>query len=143
MITIIITNIIGNVCKVLFRVSEIHQLKTFSESYPENGVNSINIEIERKRIRPKLKALVKGHSFGEHVIDGDALKNYIFPTGEEGNYDVFISYSHNDKDDAIFLTLWLEQKCGLRVFLDYYVWGSADSLLKDIDDYYCKQKNGI
>lgn len=77
------------------------------------------------------------------MIDGDVLKEYTFPTGEEGNYDVFISYSHKDKDDAIFLASWLEQKCGLRVFLDYYVWGSADSLLKEIDDIYCKQKNGM
>ena len=123
-------------------ISEIHQLKTFSESRPIYGIESINIDEVRKAIRPNLKALVKGSTSAENVIDGNALKNYIFPTGEDGDYDVFISYSHDDTDDAIFLASWLEQKCGLRVFLDYYVWGSADSLLKDIDDHYCKQKDG-
>ena len=123
-------------------ISEIHRLKTFSESRPIYGIESINIDEVRKAIRPNLKALVKGSTSAENVIDGNALKNYIFPTGEDGDYDVFISYSHDDTDDAIFLASWLEQKCGLRVFLDYYVWGSADSLLKDIDDHYCKQKDG-
>lgn len=123
-------------------ISEIHRLKTFSESRPIYGIESINIDEAKKAIRPNLKALVKGYTSAENVIDGNALKDYIFPTGEDGNYDVFISYSHKDTDDAIFLASWLEQKCGLRVFLDYYVWGSADSLLKEIDDHYCKQKDG-
>ena len=123
-------------------ISEIHRLKTFSESRPIYGIESIKIDEVRKAIRPNLKALVKGSTSAENVIDSNALKNYIFPTGEDGNYDVFISYSHKDTDDAIFLASWLEQQCGLRVFLDYYVWGSADSLLKDIDDHYCKQKDG-
>ena len=105
-------------------ISEIHRLKTFSESRPIYGIESINIDEVRKAIRPNLKALVKGSTSAENVIDGNALKNYIFPTGEDGDYDVFISYSHDDTDDAIFLASWLEQKCGLRVFLDYYVWGS-------------------
>ena len=123
-------------------ISEIHQLKTFSESRPIYGIESININEVRMKIRPRLKALVNGLPSNNQVIDGDALKNYIFPTGEDGNYDVFISYSHDDTDDAIFLASWLEKKCGLRVFLDYYVWGSADGLLKDIDDHYCKQADG-
>lgn len=129
--------------KFYLDISEIHQLKDFSESHIRDGVELINIDNVRKKIRPNLKLLVKGDSPEEYVIDGDALKSYIFPTGEEGDYDVFISYSHNDKDDAIFLASWLENQCGLRVFLDYYVWGSADSLLNDIDNHFCKQKNGM
>jgi hypothetical protein len=84
-------------------ISEIHRLKTFSESRPIYGIESINIDEVRKAIRPNLKALVKGSTSAENVIDGNALKNYIFPTGEDGDYDVFISYSHDDTDDAIFL----------------------------------------
>lgn len=110
-------------------ISEILLLKTFSQSHPKNSIFSINIDEVKKKIRPNLKALVKGLPSAKNVIDGDVLKNYIFPTGEDGDYDVFISYSYDDTDDAIFLASWLEQKCGLRVFLDYYVWGSADSLL--------------
>ena len=41
-------------------ISEIHQLKTFSESRPVYGIESINIDEVRKTIRPNLKALVKG-----------------------------------------------------------------------------------
>lgn len=59
-------------------ISEIHRLKTFSESRPIYGIESINIDEVRKAIRPNLKALVKGSTSAENVIDGNALKNYIF-----------------------------------------------------------------
>lgn len=124
-------------------ISEIHKLRTFSKSAEEYHVKSINPDDVRREIRPILKSLVKGDSSEDHVLDGDALKNFVFPTGEKGSYDVFISYSHTDKQDAIFLASWLERQCGLKVFLDYYVWGSADGLQQDLDDHYCKQKDGL
>ncbi|MCH5239467.1 MAG: toll/interleukin-1 receptor domain-containing protein [Muribaculaceae bacterium] len=128
--------------KFYLDIKEIQKLISYSDSHSSYRIHSINIEEKIRKIKTNLKLLVEGNSFNKNVIDGDFLKNYIFPTGEEGNYDIFISYSHDDKDFAIFLASWLEQKCKLRVFLDYYVWGSADMLLKEIDDNYCKQKNG-
>lgn len=128
--------------KFYLDINEIKKLKSYSRSLQINPTSPIIIEEKIRKIKTKLKLLVEGKSLDKNVIDGDFLKNYIFPTGEEGSYDVFISYSHDDKDYAIFLASWLEQICKLRVFLDYYVWGSADMLLKDIDDKFCKQENG-
>ncbi len=72
------------------------------------------------------------------ILDGRKLKEYVFPTGGEGDYDVFISYSHDDEGLALKLAYYLQEYCSLRVFLDCYIWHSADALLKAIDDDYCQ-----
>ena len=69
------------------------------------------------------------------VIDGGVLRNYVFPIDKD--YDVFISYSHNDRHTARKLAFFLENTCGLKVFLDEFVWGSADKLIAAIDEKYC------
>ena len=61
------------------------------------------------------------------------------PTGQ--HYDFFISYSHNDESEAKKLVSWLRGK-GLTCFLDSLYWQNCDSLLKAIDDKYCKDANG-
>ncbi len=68
-------------------------------------------------------------------IDGSMLNDYVFPVDEE--YNVFISYSHNDRKIARRLAYYLVNECKLKVFLDEFVWGSADDLLHAIDDEYC------
>lgn len=70
------------------------------------------------------------------IIDGSGLSDDCFKIIKS---DVFISYSHNDEDIAIAVAGYLNQELGLDVFVDSLFWGSADALLKDIDDIYCKQ----
>lgn len=68
------------------------------------------------------------------VIDGSNLQGMTFPF-DSLNYDVFISYSHNDEAEAMYLATLLRKK-GLKVFLDSTVWYSADGLLDAIDKKY-------
>lgn len=68
------------------------------------------------------------------VIDGSNLQVLNFPF-DKGNYDVFISYSHDDETEALYLATFLQKK-GLSVFLDSTVWHSADGLLDAIDKKY-------
>ena len=84
-----------------------------------------------------MRCLVKGES---GIIDGERLRNFVFPTD---NYDVFISHSHDDLEKAKQFAAWLEEKYNYRVFLDSFVWNSADGLLREIDNLYCKQRNGL
>lgn len=72
------------------------------------------------------------------IVDGSKLQSLDFPS-LKNEYDVFISYSHNDEDEALYLASWLNNVCGLTCFLDSTVWHSADALLKEIDDKYCYQ----
>lgn len=86
----------------------------------------------------KLLELVKGE---DGIIDGGRLRSFAFPV--DGDFDVFISHSHNDLEVAWKLAFWFEERCGLKVFLDSFIWESADKLLKDIDDIYCKREDGL
>lgn len=72
------------------------------------------------------------------IICAEELMEYWFPIEQN---DVFISYSHNDQEAAIKLAGFLKQELKLNVFLDSLVWGSADKLLREIDDTYCIKPN--
>lgn len=73
------------------------------------------------------------------TIDGTALTERYFPTLKR---DVFISYSHKDQRLAYMVVGILEDFFGLKVFTDYIFWGSADKLLRNIDEKYCLQADG-
>ena len=63
---------------------------------------------------------------GTDIPDGVAIQNDWFP---EINADIFISHSHSDRDLANGIAGWINQKFGLRCFIDSNVWGHADSAL--------------
>lgn len=75
----------------------------------------------------------------KEILDGERLEKLVFPTEE--NYDIFISHSHTDKEEAEKLLHYLESK-DYKVFMDSKIWGSADELLKMIDNEYCKNPKG-
>lgn len=70
---------------------------------------------------------------GNNLLDAEKIQQSVFP---ETEIDVFISHSHNDKDQAIRIALSLE-KNGLKPFVDSCVWGYADDLLQKIDNKFC------
>ena len=77
------------------------------------------------------------------IIEGDTLKDTYFPSDlfEGSNYDFFISHSHNNEEEAHLLAAWLKKYKNLSCFVDSFAWGSADQLLKEIDDKYCYRKH--
>lgn len=94
--------------------------------------------LEKPRgLHRELRRLVKGES---GIIDGEKLQNFVFPTD---NYDIFISHSHDDLEIAKQFAAWLKEKYEYSVFLDSFVWNSADGLLQEIDNLYCKQRNDL
>lgn len=74
----------------------------------------------------------------EGTIDGTKLQNEWFPQIQS---DIFISHSHLDYEKAMELSGWLSTTFNLNVFIDSCVWGSADDLLRMIDDGYCLNEN--
>ena len=93
----------------------------------------------KKTLESQVKEILHEVTNADGVIDGEKLSSTWFPIS---NKDVFLSYSHNDEELALTIVGILNDVFGLRVFIDSLVWGSADSLLKAIDNEYCKQSDG-
>ena len=70
-------------------------------------------------------------------LDGSMMQANWFP---QIKADIFISHSHKDEELALALAGWLKVSFGLTAFIDSYVWGYANDLLKMIDYEYCYQK---
>lgn len=104
----------------------------------ENDVKAI--ALQRLPFKKKMRTLVIP---SDGIIKGDTLKDAYFPSGlfDGSNYDVFISHSHNNEKEAHLLAAWLKKYKKLSCFVDSFAWGSADQLLKEIDDKYCYCKH--
>lgn len=73
----------------------------------------------------------------EEVIDGSKIQKEWFPAVES---QVFISHSRKDLALATQLADWLWDHFQIESFIDSFVWGYLDDLLKLIDDKYCLHK---
>ncbi|MEG1312906.1 MAG: hypothetical protein RSD40_01190 [Bacilli bacterium] len=96
-----------------------------------------------KRDKSDLCSKVSEKFSADTALDGSEITKEWFP---QENWDVFISHSHNDKDLAIHLAAWLQRTFDLKVFVDSFIWGSADELLIAIDNEYCvlrEEKNNV
>ncbi len=111
--------------------------ETINTVLKESPIRSVPNPTKPNDLRNELRNLIKGEG---GIINGEKLRDLVFPTDE---FDVFISHSHNDLEIAKLFAVWLEEKYRYRVFLDSFVWSSADGLLLEIDNQYCKQKNGL
>jgi hypothetical protein len=80
----------------------------------------------------------------EKFIDKDHinLSNIESEWFEISEYDVFLSHSHKDIEIVNQLASWLTVEMNLKVFVDSYIWGYADDLIKVIDERYCKCDDG-
>ena len=84
-----------------------------------------------KNIQENLRQLVRTGK----ILDGQQLRDKVFPAFQK---QIFISHSHNDEDLMYCISGMLKNEFNLSVFADEFFWGSADGLLKEIDDVYCK-----
>lgn len=114
-----------------------------SDFFEQKSEQVITWKNEGKMIKATLKEqaneILDSITDSEGIIDGKKLADTWFPIV---NKDIFLSYSHDDEDLALILAGMLKDLFGLNVFIDELVWGSADELLKAIDEKYCIQSNG-
>ena len=111
----------------------------FNLKINENFFQLSNINYEKwKKSQDEYKENVnknlEKYLLPKDIIDGKNLRDEWFP---EIKADIFISHSHNDKELATKLAYWLKENFGLTSFIDSYVWGYANDLLKKIDKEYC------
>lgn len=94
------------------------------------------------RIHEKNKTAVKTELDRFKDIDGNLqAKEIISNWFPEIKAEVFLSHSHKDEKLIIGLAGWLKDKFKLTSFIDSAVWGYSDTLLKAIDNKYCKNES--
>lgn len=74
------------------------------------------------------------HLLFDGSIDASTVQQAWFPKIPA---HIFLSHAHADEDIAISLAGFFSQ-FGLTTFIDSYVWGYADELLKILDNQYCQ-----
>lgn len=90
------------------------------------------LDVRQSNITSRIARILEGDADG--VIDGEALKSACMPTVAD-KYDIFISHSHTEVDEAKGLAAYLYLHYGLKCFVDGFVWGSSDKdILRPIDN---------
>ncbi|WP_026838865.1 hypothetical protein [Gillisia sp. JM1] len=101
--------------------------------YHEIGIEIFNIL--KNSVRPRLKEYI----LPKGTIDGDKIMADWFP---EVKSHLFLSHSHNDLKNAVYIAGALYTEFKILTFIDSTVWGYSNDLLKIIDDEYCKSESG-
>lgn len=76
------------------------------------------------------------------IIDGEKLKREYFPTKDKREFNVFISHSHSDIKEIEKFATTLEEKYGVRCFVDSMIWKDIADLQYNIDSKYSRGTNG-
>lgn len=72
------------------------------------------------------------------TIDASKMQSDWFPRIPAS---IFLSHSHADEKLAIAFAAWVKDTFNLDVFIDSCLWGNSATLLKLLDDAYCKIPN--
>lgn len=116
-----------------YRLEDNLELKSLISGY--ESIGKIVMDEKRANIKRKLEEYVRK----DELIDFTDIQSDWFPTVEA---DIFISHSHKDIKIINALVGWLHTKFKVSVFVDSYIWGYSNELLKELDNKYCRHTNG-
>jgi hypothetical protein len=117
------------------------RLKKFEEEFKKNDKSIYNRYLEKGKVIYKDKEQIKNVLREFLNYEGELEANKIIEEWfRSGEYDIFLSHSHKDEELAIAIAGMLNEKFGLKVFIDSQVWGYIYDLQKEIDDEYCKNE---
>ena len=77
----------------------------------------------------------------KNILDAKQIMDEYFPKYDR--FDIFLSHSHNDINLALTISEILKEKFNLNVFVDSIVWRNCTDLLRNIDEEYCRRKDGL
>ena len=101
------------------------------ENYDECGRQSY--KIQKHRIESSIETFMDSD---EIIIASQLVANW-FP---QIDCEVFISHAHKDREFAIRLAGFLKSEFGITSFINSCAWGYSDSLLRILDNRYCRQE---
>jgi hypothetical protein len=119
--------------KTMFRRFNLKIDKTLNEEFYSIGKKVF--DDNRKTIKTTLDSFLLDNG----SLNGIEIMENWFPSIKA---DIFLSHSHKDEKLAIIIAGMLQNKLGLKVFIDSSVWGYSNDLLKIIDEQYCKNTDG-
>lgn len=111
---------------------DIEVVKGLQEYSYEEEYCKLSEAVLKERSREELRKV---------LIDGSNLQEAWFPT-EGLQFDVFLSHSHGDEDEAKRLAAYLKAKYGLKTFIDSCYWNYCDTLLKQLDEQLWEETDG-
>lgn len=107
-------------------------LSDFRRETPEDIYSA-----DTERVLSQVQRIIMASSHNG-VVEADQLKDGFFPTNFRNKYQVFISHSHADVELVKRLANLLADKFGVRCFVDSMVWGNMYTMLRELDEKYCK-----
>ena len=117
------------------------RLKNFKEEFEKNDKSSYDMYLKKGKDiykdKEQIKYVLREFLNYEGELEGNKIIEEWFTNGK---YDIFLSHSHKDKELVIAIAGMLNEKFGLKVFIDSQVWGYIYDLQKEIDDEYCKNE---
>lgn len=90
-------------------------------------------------IKKDIKDKIESFKNQDGTIDASKMQRDWFPRFPAS---IFLSHSHVDEKLAIAFAAWVKRNFNLDVFIDSCLWGNSATLLKLLDDTYCKNPNG-
>lgn len=117
----------------MYRAYELKNL-FFEDDYDFQKLRDSGLK-QYEKVKNQIKTNIKSFILTNGHLDGTQMQNNWFP---QIDADVFISHSHNDEPLAIAFSQWLNEKFGIKAFVDSCIWGNANDLLKKIDTDYCR-----
>ena len=116
-----------------YRLENNSELESLISGYEDYGKSIM--EKKKASIHKKIDEYLRA----DGLIDFSNIQEDMFPLVDA---DIFISHSHIAIQVINALAGWLNYKFGVNVFVDSYIWGYCNDLLREIDEEYCKQSNG-
>lgn len=93
-----------------------------------------------KTKRSNIKKSLEDYINQQGYIDMSSISEDWFPTV---NCDVFLSHSHKDANLVKGLVGFFHKNFNIEVFVDSYIWGYCNDLLKELDEKYCRKEGSF
>lgn len=93
-----------------------------------------------KSKKSNIKKSLEDYINQDGYIDMSSISDDWFP---KINCDIFLSHSHKDADLVKGLVGFFHKLFGIEVFVDSYIWGYCNDLLRELDEKYCLKENSF
>ncbi len=117
-----------------YKLKKTIELENLVKEYSSYG--KVIMEEQRCNINKELDDYINQQGY----IDMSQISEDWFP---EVDCDVFLSHSHKDDILVTGLVGFFHKCFNLKVFVDSYVWGYCNDLLKQLDNKYCRTENSF